>query len=243
MIPSRAGTHCIAALAWLGSALSSCAHGGNKPVVTVVSLVDIDSSSCGSRAAELLATRDGVAAVKWNHRNAELTVEHNGQGITPQQILGAVEGTGSKASLGAGKGRYLDPTRFPAEFDVRWVVRNGEKAELEPEIVDGKFTVFDFYADWCGPCRILDASLLETLKSRSDIAVRKLNIVDWDSPIAAQHLASAGSLPYVIVFGPDGQKLDDIAGLDLPRLNRALARAPRSTPSTIQPPREGALPH
>ena len=153
----------------------------------------------------------------WNRPSAELSVEHEGQEISAEQILGIVQKTGSQASLGEGKGRYLPLPQFPANADVRWVVNKGQRAELEPEIVAGKYTVFDFYAEWCGPCRVLDQHLIETMKSRPDIALRKINIVDWDSPVSAQHLSTAKGLPYLLVYGPHGKQVDTVSGLEIPR--------------------------
>jgi hypothetical protein len=53
--------------------------------------------------------------------------------------------------------------------------------------------------------------------------VRKVNVVDWESPVAKAFLQKVPQLPYVIVFGKDGQRVDAIAGLDLARLDRAVA--------------------
>jgi thiol-disulfide isomerase/thioredoxin len=94
---------------------------------------------------------------------------------------------------------------------------------LEPLAVPGKVTVFDFYAAWCAPCREVEAHLLRALQGHGALAVRKLDVVNWESPLARRHLAGVESLPYVVVYGRDGRRVDAVSGLDLPRLDRAIA--------------------
>jgi thiol-disulfide isomerase/thioredoxin len=91
--------------------------------------------------------------------------------------------------------------------------------------VPDKYTVFDVYAEWCGPCRFVDARLREVVAARKDVAVRKLNVVDFDTPLAKELGARLEVLPYVIVFDPAGKRTD-IQGADFGKLDRALG-APR----------------
>lgn len=107
--------------------------------------------------------------------------------------------------------------------DLDWLSRQGEDvASLESQVVPGKVTVFDFYADWCAPCRTIDAHVYELLNKRDDLAVRKLNVVNWETPLAKRHLADVPNLPYVVVFGRDGQKVKAVSGLDLAALDQAI---------------------
>mgnify|MGYP003345493865 CR=1 FL=1 len=48
-------------------------------------------------------------------------------------------------------------------------------------------------------------------------------IVDWDTPVARHYLADVAGLPYVVVYGKDGKRLDAIALLDLERLRKVVA--------------------
>ena len=70
--------------------------------------------------------------------------------------------------------------------------------------VSREYTVLDVYADWCGPCRVVDAHLRELIMKRADLAVRKLNLVDFDSPLAKQLGSRLYALPHLIVFTPSG---------------------------------------
>jgi thiol:disulfide interchange protein len=92
---------------------------------------------------------------------------------------------------------------------------------LDKHRVKGKYTVFDVYAEWCNPCRLVDRHLKTILTQRQDVAVRKLNVVDFDSPLARELGPDFDSLPYVIVYSPQGKRVE-IFGADLDRLDAAL---------------------
>ena len=62
----------------------------------------------------------------------------------------------------------------------------------------------DFYADWCGPCRLL-APVLEQL---TDVKVVKVN-TDDSPELATRHNVSA--IPK-LVFMRDGQVVDQMTG-------------------------------
>jgi len=92
----------------------------------------------------------------------------------------------------------------PVKGDIA-VVSKGEAVDLQAHAVKGKYTLYDFYADWCPPCRALDPQLRELAAGHDDIAIRKIDIVDWSTPVVAQHRLQA--LPYMVLFGPDGTRL------------------------------------
>lgn len=94
-----------------------------------------------------------------------------------------------------------------AEADVR-VITHGDRVDLQAHAVPGKYTVFDFYAVWCPPCRALSPAL-EKLAARNSrtLAIRKVDIVDWTMPVAEQY--NIEELPYLVLFDGNGQKMAD----------------------------------
>ena len=70
--------------------------------------------------------------------------------------------------------------------------------------------VVDFWAPWCGPCRIMNPIVSQIAEDYGDaIAVGKLN-VDEANAIAQQYNIS--SIPTLIIFR-DGEEIDRISGL------------------------------
>jgi thiol-disulfide isomerase/thioredoxin len=123
---------------------------------------------------------------------------------------------------------FSPPKKAPAQADVVEIVKDGEDlSALEPHRVPGKVTVFDFYAAWCTPCRKVDAHLYPILERRQDIAVRKINVGSWDTPIAERYLAQVPELPFLVVYGKDGRRVGTISGAELEELDRTIAEASR----------------
>ncbi len=66
----------------------------------------------------------------------------------------------------------------------------------------------DFYADWCGPCRMVSPIVDEIAEERRDITVGKVN-VDDENALAMKY--GVMSIPTLIVF-KDGQEKTRIVG-------------------------------
>ena len=79
----------------------------------------------------------------------------------------------------------------------------GEAVDLVAQASPGKVTVYDFYAEWCAPCRILTPALEKLVRERPDqLALRKVDVIDWESATAeAQQIEE---LPYLAVVDADG---------------------------------------
>ncbi len=86
----------------------------------------------------------------------------------------------------------------------------GKEVDIKKYVKKGKMTIFDFYSEYCPPCRRI-APLLEKLaEKRDDIVVVKVNInrpgtygIDWRSPVARQY--NLNSIPHFKIFSKDGK--------------------------------------
>ena len=66
------------------------------------------------------------------------------------------------------------------------------------EVVQGALPVLlDFWAEWCGPCRMVSPIVEEISEEREDIKVCKVN-VDSEPALAARF--SVSSIPALMVF-------------------------------------------
>jgi thiol-disulfide isomerase/thioredoxin len=99
-----------------------------------------------------------------------------------------------------------------AKGDLPAHISYGEEVRLADYLVPGKTTVFDFFSEYCGPCRRLSPRLEKLHQAREDIAVVKVDInrpdvkgIDWHSPVAQEF--GLESIPHLKVYGPDGKLL------------------------------------
>ncbi|WP_338954537.1 thioredoxin [Spiroplasma endosymbiont of Polydrusus cervinus] len=69
--------------------------------------------------------------------------------------------------------------------------------EFKKAIIDTKLTLVDFYADWCGPCKMIAPIIDELAKTRDDVNFIKVN-VDVLQDIAQDH--GILSIPTLIIF-------------------------------------------
>lgn len=80
---------------------------------------------------------------------------------------------------------------------------------FENEVLNAKGTVLvDFYATWCGPCKMLAPVLEEFANEHEEIKVCKLD-VDEATPVAIKY--GVASIPTLILF-KDGEVVKQTLG-------------------------------
>ena len=83
------------------------------------------------------------------------------------------------------------------------------KEEFKELVLEGKgLKLVDFYADWCGPCRMLGPFLDDLSEEVKDVDFYKIN-VDNDGDVARDYQVS--SIPTLILF-KDGNLVDKKIG-------------------------------
>jgi len=191
--------------------------------VQVFSIQGADCAQCADKIKKALKPIKGVKKTEFDMQKVELTVRLDDE-ITDEAVVAAIGTTGLKAIPGAGQGAYLPHEDYPAGSDVQTLSPDGRAVgSLERQRVADKHTVFDVYADWCGPCRLVEARLREIVGERSDVAVRRLNVVSFETPLASELGPNFQTLPYLIVFSPSGKRTD-IEGADFAKLDKALSK-------------------
>ena len=76
------------------------------------------------------------------------------------------------------------------------MVKNINENEFEKEIEKGKVLV-DFYASWCGPCKMLSPVIEEFSEKYSDIKFLKVNV---DNELQLAQKFNVMSIPTLILF-------------------------------------------
>ena len=93
--------------------------------------------------------------------------------------------------------------KIPCNLQViKMSVLKVNKANFESVKASDKPVLLDFYADWCGPCRMVASILHEIAEERPDVIVGKINVDD------EPELASAFgvySIPTLVVV--EGNKI------------------------------------
>jgi thiol-disulfide isomerase/thioredoxin len=103
------------------------------------------------------------------------------------------------------------------------VISHGAQVDINKHLALGNVTIVDFYADWCGPCRQLSPSLEQMATTDPEIALRKIDIVNWKTPVARQF--NLTSIPQVNVYNRGGALVGTVKGVDVQQVKRYVAQA------------------
>ena len=107
-------------------------------------------------------------------------------------------------------------------------ISDGERVTLKDHLAEGKFTIVDFGAPWCGPCHEAAETLANYLDAHSDVAVRVGNLGAEDVtgsyalPAAQQHLQYAPGIPWFQAYNAKGKTV--YSGLSLDELFDAIEK-------------------
>jgi thioredoxin 1 len=107
------------------------------------------------------------------------------------------------------------------------VISHGAQVDINQHLALGNVTVVEFYADWCGPCRRLSPSLEQMATSDPEVALRKIDIVNWRTAVVQQF--NIHSIPQVNIYNRSGQLVGTVVGVDFEQVKRYVAQAKSSS--------------
>ena len=84
---------------------------------------------------------------------------------------------------------------------------HADETNFQENVLDKDFVVVDFFAEWCGPCRMI-GPFLEDIEEQLGIDVVKVNI-DESPNIAAKY--EVMSIPTLIIM-KKGEKISENVG-------------------------------
>ena len=115
------------------------------------------------------------------------------------------------------------PTAVAGRDQQVKVISHGASVDISKHLALGSVTVVDFYADWCGPCKWLSPHLEQMARSDPEIALRKIDIVNWKTAVARQY--HVGSIPQVNIYNRTGRLIGTVVGTDVGDIKRYVAQA------------------
>ena len=119
------------------------------------------------------------------------------------------------------KGKTAEGMPF-VDFEAEW---EGKTQRLSDYVGKGKYVLVDFWASWCGPCRMEIPNLIRVYNEYKGEKFEVIGVATWDKPRDTQKAIADMQIPYpqimnaqkagsdaygiegipeIILFGPDG---------------------------------------
>jgi thioredoxin 1 len=170
---------------------------------------------------------NNVKRIQFDTRSspAKLTTRTTGvqQGTVSQFENGAFKMTQPSGERSF-SGIFVEQAEFvPNRGQSSEVITHGQQIDIKSHLALGNITIVDYYADWCGPCKIVSPTLERLAQTDAEIALRKVDIVDWGSAVARQY--NVTTLPRVEVYGRKGQLIGTVRGADPEQVKKYVAQA------------------
>lgn len=99
-------------------------------------------------------------------------------------------------------------------------VKNVDEASFKQEIsaAGNKLIVVDFYADWCGPCRMIAPKMVELAQEHCDVVFLKVN-VDDNGDLSKEYGVSG--IPH-FVFIKNSKKVSEFSGANEAKIKETI---------------------
>lgn len=171
----------------------------------------IDCAGCAKPIAKTLSSIAGVTNVHvdWKKKSATIDVPAD---FDRDVLRKAMLNAGYEVQFAGEKNPELQPVPPDVLKTLDIKAFNGSKPiDYKSVSVPGKITIVDFYADWCGPCKVLELRLQHFVQGRN-IAVRRVNVGKFDNAAAKQATRDfrLASLPYLRVYDASGKFVAEV---------------------------------
>jgi copper chaperone CopZ len=176
-------------------------------------VIGIDCASCAPPVKKALASVDGVRSVSVD-TNAKTATVDVPSGFDKAKLRAALSNAGFDASFPGEKRADIEPLSADVVKSLDIVHYDGKSAlDFNKVLAAGKITIVDYYADWCGPCNVLESRLERYMVAHPNLAIRRADIGKWNNAAAAQatHLG-AEALPYIRVYDARGKFVMSVTG-------------------------------
>jgi len=190
----------------LAISMSALAKGGTIAISStraeVIAAYGQPTGNVTSGDEEILSYAQGMISLK----NGAVVYIDPEWGKRPAKAAPAKQATTPSKESSAdrdwfGREKKQEPTRADAQ-DVKIFALKGQQIDLRTVLEPGKVTIVDFYADWCGPCRRIAPELERLATSDPDVVLRKVDIVNWETPVVQQF--GIRSVPNIRVYDRNG---------------------------------------
>ena len=198
-----------------------------QPVVTEFEIAGFSCDGCAATATSALEKVPGVTKIEVTYATRRGRIE-SARAIPPAEIRAALAKFGFEARFPGDLVRPRLTAEQRAALDIK-VASTGEAFVLREHLARGKYTVVDFWAEWCGPCHVLTPKIEHLVNDRSNVALRTIDLQSWESPAAKQATEEfkLAGLPYVRVYGPDGKFIGEVVGNDIEKIKRLIGERNR----------------
>ncbi|MBN4072264.1 cation transporter [Flavobacteriales bacterium AH-315-E23] len=169
-------------------------------------------NNCANTATKALSKMKGVSSAKVVFESKTATVVA-ADSITREDLRQKIKSINFEALFDSDS---LAPelTKEEKEKLNIQVVKGGDKIKVKDYLATDTITIFDFYADWCGPCRVFSPKLERLLIDHPKVKLVKVDIVAWKSALSKQLTKEYQfpALPFVLIFDDQGKLLGKVQG-------------------------------
>lgn len=191
---------------------------------TTFTIEGMTCGACANTATNILRNLDGVDSAKVDFKTKQAIVIGT---VTKSEIQNTIKEKTNFEALFDGDSLPEPLTEEEKkDLDIQ-TIKGGNKIDFKDHLSSGKITLFDFYADWCGPCRVFSPKIEHYIKKNPNVALRKVDIVDWKSALSKQLTSDykMPALPFTLIFDDKGNLLGKVEGNDIEKVNQIITQS------------------